>query len=165
MTEKRTRIRVTTDGPDHLGWRSATLGELALARVPELLAFPRPKEAGEAFPFDFLVMVDGEARFSVAARGYGTLQAKIDPVEFTDLECAVEASLLRHAHKSPYPVLLFLFDADRDHGRFLRIDTLPRPKTGVKTVVLTFPIENTITAESVKELADELARSPLVRTG
>jgi hypothetical protein len=57
--------------------------------------------------------------------------------------------------------MLFLFDADMDPGRFLRLDTLPNPGDA-KTVVLSFPIENTITGDSIRALAAELAKERAV---
>jgi hypothetical protein len=165
MTNKRTRLRVTTEGPDHIESRSDALAELAIARVPELLAFKRPRGAGEAFPFDLLILADREPRFSVFVKGFSSQRSKPHPEEIGDLECEVEASLLRAARKNPHPVVLFLFDADRGHGRFLRLDARPEPPSNAKTVLLTFPIENTITADSIRKLATELEQARLVRVG
>ena len=165
MADKRTRLRVTTDGPGYLTSRSQSLAQLAVVRVPELLAFDRPNHAGDAFPFDLLVMEDEEARFSIVARGFATARAKIETDGIPDLECEVDANLVRQARKHPYPVVMFLFDADRDPGRFLRLDTQPEPAANAKVTLLTFPIENTITEASVRKLASELEQSRLARVG
>ena len=165
MADKRTRMRVTTNGPDYLISRSQSLAQLAIVRVPELLAFDRPNHAGDAFPFDFLVMEDEEARFSVVTRGFATSRAKIETEGIDDLELEVGADLVRQARKHPYPVVMFLFDADRDPGRFLRLDAQPEPPANAKSVLLTFPIENTITGASVRKLASELEQSRLARVG
>jgi hypothetical protein len=48
------------------------------------------------------------------------------------------------------------------NGRYLRLDTLPKPAEGAKTVVLSFPVENTITGDSIRALAAELAKERAV---
>jgi len=144
-----------------LEWRGDLLAELAILRVPELVALKRPKGSQEILPFKFLVTSRDGLCFFVEPRGFSSSQLRVKPAELTSLdtwEWEADAKLVREACASPNPVVLFLFDADLDPGRYLRIDTLPEPARGAKTVLLSFPIENAITAESVRALADEIAK-------
>ena len=163
MVKPQRVVRVITEGPPHLVWRTPLLTELALARIPELVEF---KQTGKApnpeVPYDFLVVVPGGRTFYVTALGYSSFQLKIEPESIPVLELEVEADRVRTAHRSPTPVVMFLFDADRDHGRYLRLDTLPELSAGAKTVLLSFPIQNTITGDSIRALVGELAKERAV---
>jgi hypothetical protein len=159
MSNSTTAARVTTRGPDYLEWRSAVLAKLAIVRVPELTPLEPPKNSAADLPTSYVVVAPGGLVFFVVAKGYSSFRLKIDPEQIPVLEWEAAADLVRAARESVTPVVLFLFDADRDHGRFLRLDTLPEPEAGARSVVLSFPIENTITRDSIQNLAAELGRT------
>ena len=94
-----------------------------------------------------------------------SMRMKRDPRNIPDWELKTHAEVIRKSRKSLNPVVAFLFDADSDYGRFSRLDTFPDPDADADSVVITFPIENTITPEGVRSLVTELERSRLVRTG
>ena len=152
-----TRFRVTTDGPAHITWRSELLAELAIMRVDELRLM-KPPSGSPAPPFQLVAASDSGICFIVQIAAYSSFRLKIEPESIPVLELEVEAERVRTALRIPTPVVVFLFDGDRDHGRYLRLDTLPEPAAGAKTVVLSFPVENTITGDSIRKLAAELAR-------
>jgi hypothetical protein len=161
MSDPQAPIRVSTTGPAYLGWRGELLAELALARVPEFIVLKSDRDV----PFDFVVTTKDGLCFFVEVKAYSSLQLNRAPEKAAALQLRIDSEVLRKARKSLNPVIAFLVDADRDHGRFLRLDTQPEPAQDAESVLLTFPIENTITASSLKNLASQLEKERLVRVG
>lgn len=163
MPDPRSIAEIKTTGPDYLGWRGDLLAELALARLPRLTVHKRPEGRSSSIPYDFLVETAKGFCFYVLARAFSSFQLGIAHVERVGvLHWSLYADLIYRARESRSPILLFLFDADTDHGRFLRLDTLavPRDKTGRLTVHL--PVEQTINRENLeREVAalQKLAKS------
>jgi hypothetical protein len=155
------RVRVTTDGPDHLIWRSELLAELAIMRVGELTIF-KPPRGGLALPFQFVAVSSSGSCFAGEVAAYSSCLLKIEPESIAVLELEVDAERVRTARQIRTPTFMFLFDADRDHGRYLRLDTQPKPADGAKTVVLSFPVANAITADSVRALVVALEKERAV---
>lgn len=54
------------------------------------------------------------------------------------------------------PVLIFLFDADTDHGRFLRLDTLDVASKGARHRTIKFPLDNVIDRENLETMVCQL---------
>jgi hypothetical protein len=159
--EHADRVRVTTDGPAHLVWRSELLAELAVLRVEGLILMKPPRGASD-LPFPLVAMSAGGVCFFVEVAGYSSHRLKIEPESIGVLELEFDAERVRTARHILTPTILFLFDADRDHGRFLRLDTAPEPAPKAKTVVLSFPVANTITADSIRALAEALGKGRAV---
>jgi hypothetical protein len=139
--------------------------ELAIIRAGELAALRRPKGAQDILPFQFLIASKDGFYFFIEPRGFSSIRLRLKPVDLVAAETwewEADANLIREARVSRHPAVLFLFDADLDPGRYLRLDTLPEPSKSAKTVVLSFPVENTITGESIHALADEIAKERLV---
>lgn len=155
------RFRVSTDGPDYIGVLGEKLAELAIMRVSELTVM-KPPPGKLHTPFDLIATTDSGVCFLVEIRAYSSFQHKIEPELIPVLELEVNAEHVRTVRQSPTPIVVFLFDGDRGHGRYLRLDTFPKPADDAKTAVLSFPIENTITGESIRTLADEIARERAV---
>jgi hypothetical protein len=76
-----------------------------------------------------------------------------------ELRWSVDADLIRRARESESPFLLFLFDADTDHGRYLRLDTLPGPSPGARQVTVRLPVEHVINKENLEKLIADLERA------
>lgn len=146
-------------------WRGELLAELVLSEVEDFTVLKRPKDSPDQFPFDFVVSTKSGLCFFVEVKSFSSMRMKRDPRNVPDWELRVDTRVARNARTSLNPVVAFLFDADANFGRYLQLDTLPEPEAGTETVVLTFPIENTITAESLKQLAAELERSRRVLAG
>jgi len=68
----------------------------------------------------------------------------------------LDAGIVRRARESRNPFLLFVFDADTDRGRFLRLDTLPEPNHDHPTVMVRLPVENAIDKEHLEALIDDI---------
>jgi hypothetical protein len=148
---------VKIGGAEYIALLAEKLADLAIARVPEL-SILKPGNGKPSPLFDFIVSTDSGACFLVKIASYSAFQLKIEPDPIPVLELEVETDYLRAAQRSPTPVVMFLFDGDRGHGRFLRLDTLPKPVGDAKSAGLSFPIENTITGTSIRALATELAK-------
>jgi hypothetical protein len=157
MSDKRTSVEIKTTGPSYLAWRGKLLAELALARVPGLLVHERPNGAPSELPYDFLVSTEHGLCFFVAVRAFSSSRLDIRDIEVvTDLRWSVGADLIRRARESESPFLLFLFDADTDHGRYLRLDTLPGPDPGVRQMTVRLPVEQVINKENLEQLMADL---------
>jgi hypothetical protein len=156
-TTEPTRVRVKSSGLEHIAILAEKLAELAILRVPELSVLKRQDGKSSAL-FDFVVTSDKGVCFFVDVKSYSSFGLKIEPDSIPVLELEVDTNHLQIARRSPTPVAMFLFDGDRGHGRYLRLDTLPKPDDSARTVVLAFPVENTITGDSIRALAAELAK-------
>ena len=157
MSDKRITVEVKTTGPNYLGWRGELLAELALARVPSLVVHKRANGKPAEMPFDFLVCTEHGLCFFVIVRAFSSIRLGIEsPETLGELRWAVDAELLRRVRASQSPVVLFLFDADTDHGRFLRLDTLPEPGSEAHRLAVRLPNENTLTKDSFEKLISTL---------
>jgi len=154
MSENPSTSReVKTTGPDYLVWRGELLARLALSRLESTVAY----EGTEDQPYDFLIVTADGFCFFVEVKAFSSTNLHIDRVEtIAELKWRVSTELLRQANQSHSPVVLFLFDADTDHGRFLRIDTLHASKKSSHLQTIGFPIENVINKESLESLIREL---------
>jgi len=139
--------------PDYLGWRSELLGQLALARLPNITVF----KPGPDLRADYLVASNDGFCFFVIVQAFSSIRLDLPNVaELGALDWRVNRSLIQRAKRSRIPVVLFLFDADTGHGRFLRLDSLPLPRKAARSVRLRLPNENAITRESLELLVSQL---------
>ncbi len=155
-----TRIRVRTGVPDDREYFAEVAAELALMRAGEFSIY-KPMRKSEPL-FDMAVMAGSAARFLIKIETYSAFTLKVEPEAIPVLELQAEAEYLRAARQCPTPVMMFLFDGDRGHGRYLRLDTRAEPAPSAKSVVLSFPVENTITGDSIRALAEQLAKERAV---
>jgi hypothetical protein len=133
------------------------LAELALARLPGLIVHQRQDRPQSDLPFDFLVTTEHGFCFFVEARAFSSFHLHLRHVERAEeWGCPIDPDLLRRARESFSPVLLFLFDADTDHGRYARLDTLPAPDAGAGPLEIRFPKEAALHKESLQQLIDAL---------
>lgn len=161
MSKQRNSIEVKTTGPSYLGWRGELLAELALAQVPELTVHKPPERHASELRYDFLVTTEHHFCFFVAAKAFSSIRQKIAGLnEVHELILPVDAALIRQASASLQPFVLFLFDADTDHGRFLRLDDLPEPEGD--RVALRLDIQNTISKKSLATLVATLEKAAKV---
>ena len=144
---------VKTTGPEYLAWRGELLAQLALSRLEGVTVYQRSDEQ----PFDFLVATNDGVCFFVEVEAFSSTNQKIDDVEtIEELQWQIPMKRVRQATGSQTPVLLFLFDADSDHGRFLRLDTLPVPHKAARQQTIAFPIENVIDQKNLEAIIREL---------
>jgi len=151
-----TSKEVQTTGPEYLGWRGELLAQLALSR----LEFVTVYQGSPDQPYDFLVATSDGFCFFVEVKAFSSTKSNINHVDtIAELRWRVSTELIRRANESRSPVLLFLFDADTDHGRYLRIDTLPVSNKSAKLQTIRFPIQNVIDKQSLESLLRELQHS------
>lgn len=161
MSDSQTSVIVETAGPSYLGWRGELLAELALARVPELVVTKLADNRRMDLGFDFLVAVPGGFCFFIQVEAFSSLALRLSDIAgVPELRWSAPADLLRRAHASHGPVFLFLFDADTDHGRYLRLDALPEPNLDQGEVVVHLPIEQSINRANLLRLVAELRAAP-----
>jgi hypothetical protein len=159
MSDKRTSVEVKTTGPPYLAWRGELLAELALARLPGLVVHKRPERSSSDLPCHFLAATDHGLCFFVVVKGFSSSRIDLRDVDAVrELRWSIDADPIRRARASENPFILFLFDADTDHGRYLRLDTLPDPPAEGRQVAVRFPIEHTIIRETIEELIADLQR-------
>ena len=145
----RLTTETDTDAWDYVAYRGELLAQLALSRLPEVDVF-RPQVDGG---WDYLIAAADGVNVAVAVRAFSSLRhGPKDVADVPELPWRVDMQLVGQARQSRTPVILFLFDADTEHGRFLRLDTLPAPAHGARTVLLSLPITNTIRAGSLADL-------------
>jgi len=148
-----TSKEVKTTGPQYLAWRGELLAEHALSRLESVTVYRGSADQ----PFDFLAATTDGFCFFVEARAFSSTNSHIHRVEtIAELRWRVPSALIRRANASHSPVLLFLFDADTDHGRYLRIDTLPDSGQSSALQTIRFPIQNVINKQTLEGLVREL---------
>ena len=162
MSNNLTAIRIGSNQPSYVAWRGELLAELALARIPGLVVHKRPDRAPADLAYDFLVVTDRGACFFVAVNAFASFRMTAhrgDIREAPELHWMVDADLVRRVRASESPFVLFLFDADTEHGRYLRLDMLPDPGPKAEFLQVRFPVENTITKESLTRFIADLEKA------
>lgn len=143
--------------PSYLGWRGKLLARLALSRLPNVTITEQPKEGR----YDFSATTADNLTFLVEVKTLSSIRDGILDIEtISELRRQVPTEFLRNAKSTQCPVILFLFDADTDHGRFLRVDNLDWGTTSARFQTVRFPRANTITTQSLYRLLLELRPSP-----
>jgi hypothetical protein len=141
------------ESPTYVGWRAELLAKLALSRLPHVAISEQPSPA----VFDFSVTTEDNLVFFVEVKAFSSMRKRIREVQtISQLPWRIPNGLLERSHSEHRPVVLFLFDVDTEHGRYLRLDTLEirANRTGIQTVRL--PVENTINSESLLRMLEEL---------
>lgn len=110
--------------------------------------------------YDLVVATDDGLFFQVGVRGFSSFRINAERIDtIPELRWPVPAGEVRRARRNLSPVVLFLFDADRDHGRYARLDVLPAPARGARTVTVSFPVSDVLTRDGVGRLVAQLRAS------
>jgi hypothetical protein len=143
-------------GPEYVGWRGELLTELALTRLAKLAEVEIFRPAADQ-GYDFIVSTPKGRFMFIQTKGFSSNAAGIkNPAQVDELRWRVPKEIIKKAQESRSPVLLFLFDADTDHGRFLRLDTLTIIDAKSNFETLIFPRQNTINEANLLKLLVEL---------
>ena len=95
--------------------------------------------------------------FFIRVKAFSSLQLRIVKDEATSpWRWSLDADLLRHVVESRSPFVLFVFDADTDLGRFLRLDSLPSPGPDVRTLNVVIPASNSLDKDGLSGLVSSL---------
>lgn len=145
--------------PHYIGWRGEILAKLALSRLGNVTIF-EPGQPGPSSPvhdFDLVVMTPDALTFLVEVKAFSSIKRGIaNPENCEWLDCDLSTTILKRAREAQSPVVFFLFDADTEHGRFMRFEDIP-PNTAAKhSQRVRFPIQNTITTASLNLLVREM---------
>jgi hypothetical protein len=161
MAENNQSREIRTGGPSYVGWRGELLAELALTRVPEL-SVHKPKEA---CGYDFLVATSSGVCFFVLVRAFSSKNQNIRAIDqLADWRWRVRTDFIVHAQESPSPVFMFLIDADTEHGRYLRLDTLEVRNKSAQAQTIRFPRDNTIDKRGIQALVAALEKCEKVES-
>lgn len=137
----------------YIGWRTELLAKLALSRLEGITITEQPLNG----QFDFSVMTSDGFSFLLEVKGLSSMREKIRDIEtVSELRWRVQTKVLKRAKTMRCPVVLFLFDADTEHGRYLRIDNLRLVAAAIQTQSIRLPLENTINNESLHRMVKEL---------
>jgi hypothetical protein len=155
MSNATKPLEIKSEGPEYVGWRGELLTELALTRLAKIADVEIYKPGADQ-GYDFVIgTADGLFVF-IQTQSFSSNSAGIkEPQRIDELRWKVPMDTIDRARKSRSPVLFFLFDADTDHGRFIRLDTLGRGKTKAAFETIAFPRQSIINEENLlKMLAD-----------
>jgi hypothetical protein len=161
MATSQASVRVTISDSEYVEALGEKFAELAVIRTGELALF-KPVRRTTHLSFQFVAVTHDSLCFFIEINSYSTRRSKVESALTRALEVEVSAEQVRIACQSPTPVVMILSDADREHVRYLRLDALQKPADEAETVLLSFPVENTITGESVRALVAELAKERAV---
>jgi hypothetical protein len=107
--------------------------------------------------YDFLAMADEVVSFFVKVKAFSSMKRRVHGIESVQqLRWRIPTRLILDAHKSQIPVVLFLFDADTGHGRYLRLDTIKVTMPGAVLQTVRLPVGNTISEKGLSLLIEEL---------
>jgi hypothetical protein len=148
----------STIDPHYIGWRGELLAKLALSRLGNVRIFEpgRPGPSSPVHDFDLVVMTPDALTFLVEVNAFSSIKRDIanpEACEWLDFDLSI--SILKRAWEAQSPVVFFLFDADTEHGRFMRIEDIPFT-AGKHFQRVRFPIQNTITTASLNLLVREM---------
>lgn len=141
--------------PDYVVWRGESLAKLAIVRLPDLTPYPPPPGRKEVY--DFTVMNGTGPLFDLVVKAFSSFRLPAPDFESRPWQWGLPADLVRRARGGANPVVLFVFDADKEHGRYARLDTLPEPPADAEVVQVELPVERAITRASVERLVREFA--------
>jgi hypothetical protein len=143
-------------GPDYVEWRGELLAEAALVFVPELAVFRNASARG----YRLLATTDDGLILQFVVQAYSSMRMSIEELqERPELRWPLPAGAVRRARASPNPVFLLLFDADREHGRYARLDVLPSPAPRARSVKVCLPREQSTDVEGIRRLVSETRAS------
>jgi hypothetical protein len=153
MSETPKHLKVKIGKANYLGWRGELLAKLTLSWIPDLTI----DEALDDSYNDFYVKTKDGIHFFVDVKAFSSLAMDAKDVDkVKELQLQASSRLVARSQNSNIPTILFLFDADTDHGRFLRLDKLLQGNEGSHSWTFKFPIENTINKTSLNQLIDSL---------
>jgi hypothetical protein len=123
--------------------------------------YPCAERPASDLPYDFLVAAEYGLCFFVVAKAFSSMHLGVQGVEtIHELVCFLDADLVRRGRQSQSPCILFLFDADTDHGRYLRLDTLPDTDPETQQLPVHLPKEQLISRDNLERFIAGLQRAP-----
>lgn len=154
MSKKRPDfIQISTGGKPYIAERTENLAKLSLLKVGDLYVYP----TNQGEPYDFSVHTKNGFCFFVEVKAFSSIQLRMRKIEeVKELRWRVPIRLIEAAKESVNPIILFLFDGDTDHGRYLRLDALDLESRSEKSQTIRLPVENTINEKNLRSMIDGL---------
>lgn len=141
--------------PDYATWRSIVLAERFLSEMEEweILKEPFDRE------FDFAVLLKDGFTFFIEVKAVSSMHGGLKSLASNrPLTYPVSKELLSKAKTIKKPVVLFVFDADTEAGRYVRIDKL-KPAAGTQGLHRPGLLpSHRINKESLNRLVSELRK-------
>jgi hypothetical protein len=136
--------------------RGDALARMALVTTLGLTIF----ENLHSKAYDYAVATEDGMFIRIRVEAYSSRLAGVERVDtIPELRWTLPVDVVRQARASKAPVVLLLFDADNDHGRYARLDVLPAPARGAKSVAISLPLSNTVDPARLRCLVAELRES------
>jgi hypothetical protein len=154
IAKERAALKVKpVKGPEPLLGYVGSVARLALVRWPELLLFETRRSRWS----ELAVATEDGMFVRVRVAAHSSRRAEFERVDSVpELRLHVPVDVVRRARASITPVILLLIDVDTEHGRYARLDTLPAPPHGAKTVAVGFPRANISSPANLERLFAEL---------
>ena len=156
MSKAQAVLHLKSPETEWVARRGAALAQMALVPTLELTIF----ENLYTKAYDYAVATKDGVFIRIRVEAYSSRLAGVEGVNtIPELRWTLSADFVRQARTSKAPVVLLLFDADTDHGRYARLDVLPAPARGAKSVAISLPLSNTVNPASLRCLVAELRGS------
>jgi len=156
MSEAQAVLHLKSSGTEWVDRRGAALAKMALLTTRGLTIF----ENMYTKAYDYAVATEDGMFIRIRVEAYSSRLAGVERVGvIPDLRWSLATDVVRQARASKAPVVLLLFDADSGHGRFARLDVLPAPPRGAKSMAISLPLSNTVDPASLRCLVAELRGS------
>lgn len=156
MSEAQAVLHLKSPETEWVARRGAASARMALVTTLELTIF----ENLHSKAYDYAVATKDGMFIRIRVEAYSSRLAGAEHVDsIPELRWTLAADVVRQARASKAPVVLLLFDADTDHGRYARLDVLPAPARGAKWVEISLPLSNTINPASLRCLVADLRGS------
>ena len=150
----RTNANPQRKGPRYVPWRGELIARLALARAGLAVQDAPPPQ-----PFDLLASTADGFYFLVEVDAYSSMHGEHQPVvsePHGESRWPVHASVLRAAADVNLPVVLFVVDADREVGHYVRLDRLPPATRDQRTTSVTLAADRELSPDALAALVSEL---------
>lgn len=156
MSKSEAVLDLKSSGAEWVARRGAALARMALVTTLELTIY----ENLHSKAYDYAVATEDGMFIRIRVEAYSSRLAGVERVDtIPELRWTLAADVVRQARASKAPVVLLLFDADTDHGRYARLDVLPAPARGAKSAAVGLPLSNKVDPASLKCLIAGLRRT------
>ena len=150
----QTKARPQPNEQHYVEWRAELIAKLALTRAGLIV-----QDAPAPQPFDLLVSTPGGLYFLVETAGYSSMHSRRGPrIDRSNapLRWPVDVSVLQAAAQVNLPAVLFVIDADREVGHYVRLDRLPPPNSNQRTTSVALTADRDLTPAAIAALVSEL---------
>jgi hypothetical protein len=140
--------------PSYIGWRGEMLARLALSRMAGWTITEQPIDGR----FDYSVITEDGVAFLIEVKAGSSLHHQLKGMGNAEVvRYALSKTALLAAARVKIPVVLFVFDADTEFGRYLLLRGIKLEPGGSHFQTVLLPKANLISEESLQRMVEELA--------